>query len=193
MVGLMVLGRRNRLPWLSRLRALLWPRSGWKRATRYAVHRLARLPATPYRIAAGFACGSAISFTPLMGFHFLGAALLALLVRGNLLASALGTAVGNPWTFPFIWAFTFTFGRWLLGHSRELEPLPRHLSLGYILEHLDEVFLPMLLGSLPTAVVAWFVTYFLVSRLVRGYQRARRLRLLRARRRARLSRFKLKS
>lgn len=51
----------------------------------------------------------------------------------------------------------------------------------------------MLLGSLPTAVVAWFVTYFLVSRLVRGYQRARRLRLLRARRRARLSRFKLKS
>lgn len=189
----MLFGRRNPLPLLSRLRSALWPRRGWRRSTRYVVHRLSRLPATPYRIAAGFACGSAVSFTPLMGFHFLSAALLAFLIRGNFIASALGTVVGNPWTFPFIWAWTFAFGRWLIGHTREIEPLPQHLSLHYIFENLGEVFLPMLVGSIPTAVAAWFVTYFLVHRLVRGYQRARRLRLLRGRRRAKLSRFKRKS
>jgi len=186
----MLFGRRNPLSLLKRLRSAIWPRSGWKRSARYAVHRLGRLPATPYRIAAGFASGSAVSFTPLMGLHFVSAALLAFVVRGNFLASALGTLVGNPWTFPFIWAWTFAFGRWLIGHTREIEPLPEHLSLGYILDHLDEVFLPMLVGSIPTAIAAWFVTYFIVYRIVHGYQRARRLRLLRGRRRrAKLSRF----
>jgi len=189
----MLFGRRNTLSWLRRLRSALWPRSGWRRSARYAVHRLSRLPASPYRIAAGFACGAAISFTPLMGFHFLGAALLSILMRGNVLASALGTAIGNPWTFPFICSWPFTFGRWLIGHSRELEPLPEHISLGYILDHLDEVFIPMLVGSLPTAVAAWFLAYVITFRIVRGYQRARRLRLLRGRRRAKWARFRRKA
>ncbi|MFR8207121.1 MAG: DUF2062 domain-containing protein [Alphaproteobacteria bacterium] len=34
-----------------------------------------------------------------MGFHLLLAALTAWIIRGNILASALGTAAGNPWTF----------------------------------------------------------------------------------------------
>ena len=155
----------------------------------YAVHRLSRLPAVPIASALCLRCG--ISFTPLMG-SFPEHALLSILMRGNVLASALGT-IGNPWTFPFIWAWTFTFGRWLIGHSRELEPLPEHISLGYILDHLDEVFIPMLVGSLPTAVAAWFLAYVITFRIVRGYQRARRLRLLRGRRRAKWARFRRKA
>src|SRR5690625_493920 len=119
----MVFGRRKPQSLLSRLRALLWPRRGFRQSARYIAHRLSRLPSTPYRIAAGFACGAAVSFTPLIGFHFLSAALLALVVRGNLIASALGTVVGNPWTFPFIWAWTFAFGRWMIGHARSIEAL----------------------------------------------------------------------
>ncbi|MDF2094989.1 DUF2062 domain-containing protein [Aquibaculum arenosum] len=186
----MLFKRRNKQPLLHRLRAAAWPRPGWRRSARYAAHRLSRLPATPYRIAAGFACGAAISFTPLIGMHFFGGALLAMLVRGNVLASALGTAVGNPWTFPFIWAWTFAFGRWLVGHAREIETLPQHLSMRYIFDNPNEVFFPMLVGSLPTAIVVWFGVFFAVQRLVSGYQRARRLRLLRSKRRAKLSRFR---
>lgn len=186
----MLFKRRNKQPLLHRLRSVVWPRLGWRRSARYAAHRLSRLPATPYRIAAGFACGAAISFTPLIGMHFFGGALLAMLVRGNVLASALGTAVGNPWTFPFIWAWTFAFGRWLVGHAREIETLPQHLSMRYIFDNPNEVFFPMLVGSLPTAIVVWFGVFFAVQRLVSGYQRARRLRLLRSKRRAKLSRFR---
>ena len=69
--------------------------------------RLKRLQGTPYSIATGFACGVAISFTPFIGFHMILAALTAWLIRGNIIASAIGTIVGNPWTFPFIWLAVF--------------------------------------------------------------------------------------
>lgn len=57
------------------------------------------------------------SFTPFMGLHFLVAAALAWILRGNLIASALGTFFGNPISFPFIWAATFSTGNFILGNS----------------------------------------------------------------------------
>ncbi|MFD1379243.1 DUF2062 domain-containing protein [Fodinicurvata halophila] len=63
---------RSPRPFFKRLRNAIWPRRSWKRSARYVGHRLGRIPSTPYSIAAGFASGAAISFTPLLGFHFLG-------------------------------------------------------------------------------------------------------------------------
>ncbi len=156
--------------------AILWPRSGWRRSGAYVAHRLRRLPGTPYRIAAGFASGAAISFTPFIGLHFVLAALLALVVRGNLIAAAIGTAVGNPWTFPFIWLWTYSLGRWVLG-GEALTALPENLSFQHIFENPLEVLLPMIVGGIPTALVAWFVFFWPLQRTVAGYQKARRRRL----------------
>ena len=100
---------------LYRARNILWPRAGWGRTLSYLRHRVARLPGTPESIAIGLACGIAVSFTPLIGFHFLVAALLAWVMGGNFLASALGTAFGNPWTFPLIWLWIYKLGTWILG------------------------------------------------------------------------------
>ncbi|SMF18251.1 hypothetical protein SAMN06265365_10371 [Tistlia consotensis] len=175
----MLFRRARPLPFHQRLLGLIWPRSGFRRTARYVAHRLARLPGTPHRIAAGFASGAAISFTPLVGFHFLGGALLALVLRGNLLASAIGTAVGNPWTFPFIWAWIYGLGRWILGQAGHMEGLPRGFSITHIFDNFWGIFLPMMVGGLPTALVAWFVFYIPVRRLVAGYQAARRRRLAR--------------
>ena len=167
--------RRHPLPVLNRARELVWPRRGWRRTTLYIAHRLGRLPGTPYRIAAGFACGAAISFTPFMGFHFVGAAVLSLLVRGNVVASAIGTAIGNPWTFPFIWIWIYNLGRWLLGESGE-SALPDDLSMHYIFENFSSVFWPMTIGGLPTTLVAWFAFFWPVYLAVSEYQRRRRKR-----------------
>ena len=71
------------------------------RSGQYVTKRILRLTATPHAVAAGVAAGAFTSFTPFMGLHFLLAAVLAWMVRGNLLAPALGTFVGNPLTFPF--------------------------------------------------------------------------------------------
>ena len=87
--------RRHPLPIHKRAGGFFWPRIGWRRSGAYVAHRLRRLPGTPYRIAAGFACGAAVSFTPFIGLHFLLAVLLALAVRGILVASAIGTVVVN--------------------------------------------------------------------------------------------------
>lgn len=107
--------RRKNRSLLTKIREFVWPSIGWRRAATYFAHRVRRLPGTPESIAAGLACGVAISFTPFIGFHFLLAALLSWIIGGNLLASAIGTAAGNPWTFPFIWAWIYTAGHWILG------------------------------------------------------------------------------
>lgn len=44
-----------------------------------------------------------MSFTPFIGFHFVLAAAVTMMMCSNLIASAVGTVVGNPITFPFIW------------------------------------------------------------------------------------------
>ncbi len=83
-----MLFRARRKPAIAdRLRQFIWPRSGWRRAFSYVAHRLARLPGTPYSIAAGFACGAAISFTPFLGLHFVLAGLLAWALGANIIAA----------------------------------------------------------------------------------------------------------
>jgi uncharacterized protein (DUF2062 family) len=168
--------RRNPLPFHKRAGDFLWPRSGWRRSGVYVAHRLRRLPGTPYRIAAGFASGAAISFTPFIGLHFVLAAALAVLVRGNLIAAAIGTVVGNPWTFPLIWLWSYSLGNWVLG-SGSLTALPEDLSFQHIFQNPLEVLLPMAVGGIPTAVVAWFVFFWPLQRTVAEYQKARRRRL----------------
>ena len=110
--------RRKPRPALQRLFDAVWPKGGWRRSGTYVAHRLRRLPGTPYRIAAGFASGAAISFTPFIGLHFILAVVLALVLRGNLIAAAIGTVVGNPWTFPIIWLWIYSLGTWLIGNDR---------------------------------------------------------------------------
>ncbi len=170
--------RRNPQPLFLRIKDWIWPARGFQRSSKYIAHRLRRLPGTPYRIAAGFACGAATSFTPFIGLHFATAALICLVVRGNVFAAAIGTAVGNPWTFPFIWAWLYGAGRWMLGQEEALG-LPQDLSLQFIVDNPWAVFWPMTISGIPTAIVAWFVFFFPVRKMVAEYQRARRWRIRR--------------
>ena len=164
---------------------------GWGRIFRFWTFKLKRLQGSPYAIACGFACGAAVSFTPFVGFHFIFAAMLAWVMRGNIIASAIGTAVGNPWTFPFIWAGIMWLGTWILGYERGQE-LPEELTIGSIFEQPETVLLPMLVGGLPTGVVVWIIIFLPIRRVVGNYQhhrqarRLKRLRVLDEERRARL-------
>ena len=122
---------------------------GWGRILRYWTFKLKRLQGSPYAIACGFACGASVSFTPLHRLPLhprCRAGPWAL--RGNIIASAIGTAVGNPWTFPFIWAGIMWIGTWILGYERGQE-LPAELTFSAIFEQPGTVLLPMLVGGLP--------------------------------------------
>ena len=173
--------RREKLSRWVRLRRFVWPRMGWGRILRYWTFKLKRLQGSPYAIACGFACGASVSFTPFIGFHFILAAVLAWAMRGNIIASAIGTAVGNPWTFPFIWAGIMWIGTWILGYERGQE-LPAELTFGAIFEQPGTVLLPMLVGGLPTGVIVWLLFFFPIRRVVGNYQHHRQARRLRRRR-----------
>ena len=185
----------------------IYPPGGWGRAISYLYHRLRRLPDPPHRVARGVAAGVFVSFTPFFGLHFLLAALLAWVARGNILASALGTFAGNPVTFPLIAVACMQLGNAMLGRegliqfhdishafgdaSRELWWNGRTLFNGAP-AHWDklgdfyrDVFLPYLLGGGVLGLVATIACYGLAHQMIDAYQR-RRSRLLQQRLQQRL-------
>lgn len=167
--------RRRELDYFEKTRSVVWPRGGWLRFLKYVGYRVLRIPGTPYSIAAGFAAGVAMSMTPFVGLHFVFSALLAWALGANIIASALGTFIGNPWTFPFIWVWIYFLGNAILGGGGG-GTLPDELSLGYLIDNPFRVLFPMAIGSVPTAIVAWFAVYFPVRGIVSAFQTRRRLR-----------------
>ncbi len=147
-------------------------------------HRIARIDGTPYAIAAGFASGASISFTPFVGLHFIIAGLVAWIIRGNIFTSAVGTAVGNPWTFPFIWAATYNLGTGILGGDTaddimsEMDQMFSSFTIVDLVNDplvalgpfLETVFLPMLLGGTIIGGALWVVFYWPIFKLVSQYK-----------------------
>ncbi len=111
----MVFKRRDRRPIWRIVVDAIYPRGGWSRAFEYVKHRVRRLPDTPEKISRGIAAGVFAAFTPFYGFHFLMAALIARLMRGNMLAALLATFFGNPLTYIPIGVAALGTGYWLLG------------------------------------------------------------------------------
>lgn len=142
------------------------------RLLHYYKRRMVRLKGSPHSIAAGFAAGAAVSFTPFMGLHFLLGALVAYFMRGNLIASAIGTAVGNPWTFPFIWLIIYEVGISILPMDATRVPWD-DMSIAYLWDHLWDVLLPMMLGGFILSLIVWPLFYFPLLRLIEGLRRAR--------------------
>ena len=175
--------RRNPLSWFEYLWAFVWPRSGWSRAVQYLYHRVLRLPGSSHAVAAGFATGVAISFTPMVGTHFPIAAVIAWMIRGSVIAAIFGTFIGNPWTYPLIWVLTYETGNILLGNG--IVPFdPADFLEAYSIivlaalqldwhRFMDEVWPlwgPMLLGAVPWAFASWLLCYSVLARLTDIYK-----------------------
>ena len=185
-----ILGRKQRRALPSRIGAWIWPSGGWRRASRYIAMRLSRIPGTPYSLAAGFSWGAFTSFLPFPGLHFIMAALFALATRSNVLAAAIGTVVGNPWTFPFIWVGTYELGTWLGFGAEDVDFADRwgrafeagiDGRFGTFLETAQPLLLAMTVGGAVLGAVAWGAFFIMLAPLVRAYQRRRRGRIARAR------------
>ncbi|MBT8408747.1 MAG: DUF2062 domain-containing protein [Alphaproteobacteria bacterium] len=193
----MIFKRRDPKPTLRAVAEFLWPRGGWTRAFHYIKHRMRRLPDSPERIARGIWAGVFVTFSPLFGFHFVVAALLAKLMKGNMLASLMATFVGNPFTFVFIALSSLKTGHWLLGTEMsegELRSLSRKFGqAGSDLWHnviaiftdarMDwsglaifsrDVFYPYLIGGILPGIFFATLSYYLAVPVLRAYQKRRR-------------------
>ncbi|WP_286910617.1 DUF2062 domain-containing protein [Roseovarius sp.] len=196
----MVFKRRNKQSLLQKLGGLVWPRGGWGRAIRYINHRLRRLPDPPHRIARGIFAGVLVTFTPFFGLHFFLAAIVAWLIRGNLIAALLATFVGNPPTFIIIAAVSLETGHFILGR-----PPPGEVDEGMfqlfwhatrslfhniyvlfaggevywapLLHFYHEVFLPYLVGGIIPGTVCALAAYYFSLPVIQAYQNRRKGRI----------------
>lgn len=181
--------------WLAWLREQVYPRGGFKRATRYVMHRMRRLPDQPHRVARGVFAGSFVGFLPLPGLQFLAAWGAARLVRGNVLAALLGTFNTNPLTTPPFAVFAVWLGHWMLGIEAPLNGHyimsalegavydlwfnftalfgPEKAQWDGLAQFWNEIYLPWFIGALGPAFVLSAVAYYVTIPLVAAYQKAR--------------------
>lgn len=133
--------------------------------------KLARLPASSYAISAGFACGSMVSFTPLLGLHFVLAVVFSYLLRANYIAALIGTIVGNPISFPFIWGLIYKVGVFVV--DRPDNNLSPNINFETIINQTYDIFIPMLVGGAVLAIPVWVLTYFVTYSFVSSFKKAR--------------------
>ncbi len=196
----MVFKRRDARSWARVALEFFWPKGGWTRAASYVMHRLRRLPDSPERIARGVFAGVFVSFTPLFGLHFLSAAAIAIIYRGNILAALLATFVGNPITFPIFATMSLETGYWLLGSEFRI-PLTQVMpSFGEATSQLwknivgvltgepthweqlarffHKVYLPYIIGAIIPGTLVGLIFQYASLPLIRAYQRLRSRKLL---------------
>jgi uncharacterized protein len=174
----MLFRRRESESWWERLRVHMWPRRSWSRSGRYVVYRLRRLSASPHAIALGFAVGAFAAVTPYIGTHLMMAALLSWAIGGSIVASVLGTFVGNPLTYPLLWYASYEVGNVLLGGASGKKDID--LSPGLFQSSFDQlwpILKPMSVGCVPVGVAVATACYFLVRPMVDAYQHRRKREL----------------
>ena len=172
---------------IDKYRDMIWPRMGIRRYTTYLRKKVLRLSASPHAIAAGVASGAAVSMFPLIGLHFILGFVLAYITRGNMIAAAIGTAWGNPISFPFFFAAAYAVGDWLTGgggvsaeEAGNLGAVGEKLNEGLFsggLEAIWPTFSTMMIGGLPLAILVYGLFYVVVRGLVTGFRSARQARL----------------
>ncbi len=206
----MVFKRRDRRPVLQIMGRLLYPAGGWARAFEYVKHRVRRLPDTPDRISRGIWAGVFASFTPFYGLHFVVAAVGALLMRGNILASLSATFFGNPLTYVPIAVAALSTGHFVMG-SRPMDAIEQSIGTSFygaaadlwhnfkalftaqkadwdqLAVFYDQVFLPYLVGGIISGAITATVCYLIARPVIAAYQNSRRKKL-----RAKLDQLKKK-
>ena len=139
-----------------------------KRASLFYFLKLIRVKDSKDKLAIGFACGSMVSFSPFIGFHFLLAVIFAYILRGNIVASLIGTFVGNPFTFPFIWIFIYKVGNIFFKNDQNFS---LELTFQSLFDQGYDILIPMMIGSLIVSIPIWFISYFTVKFLMTTFKR----------------------
>jgi len=139
-------------------------------------------------------------FTTIWTAFFL-AAFLAIILRGNVLSSLMGTFFGNPITFPIIGVVSYQTGLFLMGKGPE-ETAWHTIRFGIseafgsiwsgikflfgygptkwsgFVDFFHSVFIPYFFGGLLPGFITAIIIYFASKPLVKAYQQRRRGRLM---------------
>ena len=165
----------------------------FSRTKKYISLSIKRIKGTPQALSLGLATGIAISFTPFIGLHALLAIFISWVIGGSMAAALIGTLFGNPWTFPFIWYFTFEIGQFInygfLSYEEEfsfkvikkevstLLAIVKNIIIFANIFELEESvaklkLIPfMVVGSIPLVFISWIFSYFSFLTIFKSYKK----------------------
>jgi uncharacterized protein (DUF2062 family) len=136
-----------------------------KQRIREIWQKLKHLNATPGQIAAGFSIGIFASFLPLNPSPIIMAAVVAWLLKRNVIAAVAGATTAILYTplLPLIWLAEFRLGKLIL-------PVQHPLTLDQarlwdVLQTGWDVYAAMFVGSILIATPITLLTYWVVKRL----------------------------
>ena len=165
----------------------------FSRTKKYISLSIKRIKGTPQALSLGLATGIAISFTPFIGLHALLAIFISWVIGGSMAAALIGTLFGNPWTFPFIWYFTFEIGQFInygfLSYEEEFsfKVIKKEISTLLVIlkniiifanifeleENVEKLkLIPfMIVGSIPLVFISWILSYFSFLIIFKSYKK----------------------
>ena len=165
----------------------------FSRTKKYISLSIKRIKASPQALSLGLATGIAISFTPFIGLPALLAIFISWVIGGSMAAALIGTLFGNPWTFPFIWYFTFEIGQFInygfLSYEEEFsfKIIKKEISTLLVIikniivfanipeleENVEKLrLIPfMIVGSIPLVFITWILSYFSFLIIFKSYKK----------------------
>ena len=140
--------------------------------------KLIKISDTPHSISLGFAIGVFSAFTPLIGLHIVIAIFFSWLVNANYLSSVVGTFVGTPITYPFMWISSILIGNMFISVDEFNKNLFENISFySWDFFLLIKPFISsFVIGSTVIVLISSFSSYFLLKKLVILY-RKKKLRI----------------
>jgi len=129
-------------------------------------HRFIRLKGNPEQVARGLSIGVFVGLTPTIPFHTVLAFILALALKQNCTASVLGaTAIGNPFTIPFLYITEYHLGKYLLGST--MNDVAFYDYRTWDILHLGwSVAYPLLVGGIALAFILALPAYIVTLKIV---------------------------
>lgn len=149
-----------------------------RRKARYFYLRLILLPDIPHQVSLGLAVGVFVGLTPTVPLQTILAVPLARLLRGSMIAAAIGVWVTNPLTIPLFYPAFFFLGRALTpyGQAAQLSALNEGqdlLALG------TDAALASLFGGLVMGIILAPLAYLLTFKYVDRFQAWERTKIRR--------------
>jgi uncharacterized protein (TIGR03546 family) len=132
----------------------------WKKR----IYSILSLDSHPGHIAAGFAVGVFISFTPFVGLHTALAIAAAFIFRLNKLTCITGAWVNTPVTIVPILGVSYKLGAFLTGARVKELKISGSLEWHSLERYAKSLILGSSLLGFVSAVIAYFLCYYLVLR-----------------------------
>jgi len=143
---------------------------------RERIRAIFQLNDPPYKLAAAFALGVFVAFSPTIGLHIITCLVFAWIFRLSKLVIVTASFINNPWTIVPLYGFCLWFGMKLTGSDIAAPTIAwSELSLTNAYIILKPYLWPFVAGTLAIGAVAAVVSYIAIYWAVIRYRKTERL------------------